>query len=117
MASTMRSRTSRGPSVPRARRTAGRAERGAETAIRASRSGGKADPKRAAVEAVVRIVARGLDVAADDPYALAQLVPRMLDILRLAQLVPEPAGAADDTWALFERAMSTPEVAYPADPR
>ncbi|MFJ9433681.1 hypothetical protein ACIRQY_29065 [Streptomyces sp. NPDC101490] len=88
-----------------------------EAAIRASRAGGKADPTRAAVEAVVRIVARGLDVAADDPYALAQLVPRMLDCLRLAQLVPEPAGAADDTWERFARAMATPEVVYGADPR
>ncbi|MFI6688903.1 hypothetical protein [Streptomyces sp. NPDC050485] len=116
MASTKRTRANRGSSVPHPRRVAGRAERGVEAAIRASRAGGKADPRCAGIEAVIRIAARALDGAADDPYAVAQLLPRVLDVMTFAGLVPEPKGAADDSLAALLSAMAAPTVGHQANP-
>uniref|UniRef100_A0AAU2V7Q7 TetR family transcriptional regulator n=1 Tax=Streptomyces sp. NBC_00003 TaxID=2903608 RepID=A0AAU2V7Q7_9ACTN len=116
MTSTKRTRANRGSSIPRARRAAGRTERGVEAAIRASRDGGKAEPGRAAIEAVTRLAARALDGAADDPYAVAQLLPRVLDVMTCAGLIPEPKGSADDSLAALLSAMAAPTVGHQAEP-
>lgn len=67
----------------RRRRPRLRVERAVDESIKAARTAG-ADPRMAAAEALARELAAGIDVAAlkMDPYALAQLGPKLLDVLK-----------------------------------
>ncbi|MFE6404775.1 hypothetical protein [Streptomyces alboflavus] len=63
--------------------------------VRAMRRG-RADPVRAGVEAIARELGRAMDTAGlrRDPYAVAQVAPKLLDVLdRLAPKEGEEAGA------------------------
>lgn len=75
------------------RRPPGRVERSVSISITAARGEHPADARWAAGEALARELGRGIDIAAanGDPYALAQLGPRLLETLRELALTPASA--------------------------
>lgn len=75
-----------------------RVERAVGDSIRAARGETPADPRWAAAEALARELGRGLDLAAAnaDPYALAQLGPKLLDALRELSLTPASSQTKGD---------------------
>ncbi|MET8603074.1 hypothetical protein ABZV92_05975 [Streptomyces rubiginosohelvolus] len=64
------------------RRTVGRVEAAVSRQVRALRRDG-ADPARVGVEAIARELARAMDTAGArlDPYAVAQVTPKLLAVL------------------------------------
>ncbi|MFB6943390.1 hypothetical protein ACFWGL_12440 [Streptomyces sp. NPDC060286] len=79
------------------RRCVGRVEAAVSRQVRALRRDG-ADPKRAGIEAIARELARAMDTAGArlDPYAVAQVTPKLLDVLdRLTPTETEADGLAD----------------------
>lgn len=72
------------------RRPVGRVERAVCDSIRAARGEAPREVKLSALETLARQLAAGLDLAAAEPYALAQLGPRLLDVLTALQLTPQP---------------------------
>lgn len=86
------------------RRHVGRVERSVSASILAARGEQPADPRWAGGEALAKELARGIDIAAanSDPYALAQLGPKLLETLRELALTPASAtvkGELDDLLA------------------
>lgn len=73
-------------------------EQATRKAIIAGRDGAPADPKWAATESLARQLARAIDLAMNktpaDPYAVAQLAPKLLDVLRELKLTPMSAVQA-----------------------
>ncbi|GHD03424.1 hypothetical protein GCM10010334_51160 [Streptomyces finlayi] len=116
MATTKTSRKVPGARKPRGSRRPGAAEKGISAAVRASRKGGKADPRFAGVEALARVAGRALDeaVSAGERYAVAQLLPRVLDVLDAMQLTPESAGTGDDSLGEFLASLATPTLVHAA---
>ncbi|MFE7133402.1 hypothetical protein ACFVIM_21350 [Streptomyces sp. NPDC057638] len=83
--------------VPVPRRGRGRVEDAVGRTVRALRPAG-ADPARAALEALARELGRGVDTAGarSDVFALAQITPRLLDVLdRLTPRETEGGAVAD----------------------
>ncbi|GAA2118570.1 hypothetical protein GCM10009802_20260 [Streptomyces synnematoformans] len=89
-------------------RGAGRVETGVTRAIRAAREGAAADPRLAGLESLARTLAAGVDIAADQPYALAQLSPRLLDVLETLMLIPRTTHSDALTQLLAD--IATPTV-------
>lgn len=89
----------------------GRTERAVAASIRAGRDGAAADPRYAGAESLARSLARGIDVARGegDPYALAQLGPKLLDVLRELQLTPPPRAVGADDLAELLGGLSAAE--------
>lgn len=85
------------------RRRRGRVETAVCAAIAAGRMGGRAEPRYAGAESLAREVARALDVAAwnKDPYAVAQLAPRLESALCLLRLTPASAAGGGDLAGLL----------------
>lgn len=75
------------------RRPVRRVEGAVTRSIQTGRQGADPDPRWAGTEALARELARGIDIAAGnaDPYALAQLGPKLLDVLRELALTPASA--------------------------
>jgi hypothetical protein len=80
------------------RRPPGRVERSVSSSITAARGDAPADPRWAAGEALAKELGRGIDIAAtnQDPYALAQLGPRLIEVLRELALTPASATVKND---------------------
>jgi hypothetical protein len=100
------------------RRHVGRLERAVQESVRAVREPNEngrreGDPRWAGAERLAYTVAGALDQAArkGDPYAVAQLAPRLLDVLRDLMLTPGAIGAAagDDLGSLLAD-LATPAV-------
>lgn len=87
----------------------GRVERSVGASIVAARGDAPADSRWAAGEALARELGRGIDIAAanNDPYALAQLGPKLLDVLRELTLTPASATVKGDLDQLL-RDIATP---------
>lgn len=98
-----RGREEEGGRRPLPKTVIGRVERSVNDAILAGRDGAPADPRWRAAEALARELGRGIDTAAaaGDPYALAQLGPKLLDLLRELRLTPPPQAAAGSLDALL----------------
>lgn len=81
-----------------------RVEGAVSRSVRTARGSGKADPRYAAVEALAREVGRAVDVAGAkrDPYAVAQLTPRLLDVLSALHLTPASNTAPESEDGLAE---------------
>lgn len=75
------------------RRPVRRVEASVSRSIQSARAGTEADPRWSAAEALARELGRGIDIAAynADPYALAQLGPKLLEVLRELALTPASA--------------------------
>ncbi|MFJ2869818.1 hypothetical protein [Streptomyces sp. NPDC087298] len=88
------------------KRTVGRVEAAVSRQVRAVRRTG-ADPARAGVEAIARELARAMDTAGArlDPYAVAQVTPKLLDVLD--RLTPKDAEGDDLADLLAD--LSTPD--------
>ncbi|MFI5861207.1 hypothetical protein [Streptomyces sp. NPDC051546] len=116
MASTKRSRKARGASPSTSRRAPGRLERGSAATIRASRKGGKADARWAAVEGLLTQLSRALDdaVADKDHYAVVQLSARVLDTLDAMRLTPDKAGGQANELGEFLASLAHPTIPGPA---
>lgn len=80
------------------RRPPGRVERSVSSSITAARGDAPADARWAASEALAKELGRGIDIAAanGDPYALAQLGPKLLETLRELALTPASATVKSD---------------------
>ena len=80
------------------RRPVRRVEASVAASILAARPAAGADPRWKAAEALAKELGRGVDIAAanGDPYALAQLGPKLLDTLRELQLTPASATVKGD---------------------
>lgn len=93
----------------KARRVMSRVERAVSESISAARPG-PADARLRGAETLARELARGIDIAAGkaDPYALAQLSPKLLDVLRELGLAGGAAAAVDPTTELLAD-LATPE--------
>ncbi|WP_194905015.1 hypothetical protein [Catenulispora rubra] len=86
-----------------------RGELAIERALKASAD--RRDPSHAALEVLALNIAHVLDaaVAADDRYAVAQLTPRMIDLLERLKLTPDTKTATDGLGDLLS-ALSGPPV-------
>lgn len=95
---------------PAAALPTGRVERAVAGSIRAGREAA-ANPLLAGTETLARELARGIDIAAAkaDPYALAQLGPKLLDVLTTLQLVPQQQKSSSDALADAVAAALRPE--------
>jgi hypothetical protein len=75
-------------------------EQATRKAIIAGRGGAAADPRHAAAEALARQLSRAVDLAMHksppDLYAVAQLSPRLLDVLRELRLTPDSEQKGSD---------------------
>lgn len=93
------------------RRQPGRTEKAVGTSIQHGRQGKPADPRFAAAEALARQLAYGVDQAAAkaDPYALAQLGPKLLEVLRELALTPGAAGEGKSGFDAFMADLAKPE--------
>lgn len=82
-------------------------------AIIAGRNGAPADPRFAAAESLARQLARAVDIAMHksppDVYAVAQLSPRLLDVLRELRLTPDSEQKGSDLDELLA-SMGTPDA-------
>ena len=80
------------------RRHVGRVERHVGDSIVAARAGVPAEARWAAAEVLAKELGRALDVASAnrDPYAVAQLAPKLLEALRELALTPASAQAKSD---------------------
>jgi hypothetical protein len=96
------------------RRTTGRVERAVTEAIRAAHreNRGAADARWRGAEALARQVAAALDTGADDPYAVAQLAPRLLAVLTELRLTPAAAGIGTDPLGDFFAELSAEPVQH-----
>lgn len=94
------------------RKSPGRTEKGVALAVRASRAGGKADPRWGGVEGLARTLGRALDQAeeARAPYAIAQLAPRLLDVLAAMRLTPDTQPGHDDELGAFLAGLAGPAL-------
>lgn len=94
-----------------ARRRPGPTEAAVAASIRAARGEAKADPRWAGAESLARSLARGVDRARDagDPYALAQLGPRLLEALRELGLTPPPRPESGGKLEELLSSLSEPE--------
>lgn len=92
------------------RRILRRVEKAVGTSITAARAENPADPRWTAAEALARELGRGIDTAAAnaDPYALAQLGPKLLDVLRELALTPASATVKGELESLLKD-MARPE--------
>lgn len=84
------------PGLKRPKTPQGTVYRGVCAAIIASRGDGSPNASWAGTEALARSLANAMDVALrkGEPYAVAQLAPRLLDVLR--DLLLTPASARSD---------------------
>lgn len=80
------------------RRPPGRVERSVSSSITAARGDSPPELRFAASEALAKELGRGIDIAAanGDPYALAQLGPKLLETLRELTLTPASATVKSD---------------------
>ncbi|MEV3852743.1 hypothetical protein AB0J38_00195 [Streptomyces sp. NPDC050095] len=81
-----------------------RVEGAVSASVRKARGSGKADPRYAAVEALARSVGRTVDIAVykGETYAVAQLSPKLMEILTALHLTPASNTAPDDGDGLAE---------------
>lgn len=112
---TKRTPANRGqPTLPgfAARRAVRRVERAVGASIVAGRAGGRADRRWSGTETLAREIAAAIDLAAleQQPYAVAQLAPRLLDTLRELQLTPTAAADGLDPVTEFLRGLAEPEI-------
>jgi len=84
-------------------------------AIRAGRDGGDADARWRAAETLARHIAATLDATTTaDPYAVAQLAPRLLAVLQELRLTPAAAGSGADSLGDFLNELTAAPVLDPA---
>ena len=91
----------------------GRTARAVEAAIRAGQRAGQLDELDAGVAALARQLARACDAAEStaQPYALAQLGPRLLDALVALGLSPSARpGSAGDEWDRLAAELGAPTL-------
>lgn len=83
-------------------RKRGRTEQALERSLQSAES---RDIRYAALEAAALGAAQAFDVALGngDPYAVAQLLPRLMEALERLRLVPVEEAADDGLGALFDR--------------
>jgi len=92
------------------RKVVRRVERAVSSSIAAARADTPADARWAAGEALARELGRGIDIAAanGDPYALAQLGPKLLEVLRELALTPSSATVKGELDTLLAD-LATPD--------